>query len=77
MSLAVCPNAVVAAIRYQQKTRAKPQWFLAGFEVKTLGVKFRIELRREPLPGGILIDRDGQVVLTMLDGTVLCFGAKN
>jgi hypothetical protein len=35
---------------------------------------WRQELPGEPLPGGLLVDRDGQVVVTMLDGRVLCFG---
>jgi outer membrane protein assembly factor BamB len=74
VSLAVCPNAVVAVIKHQQATRAHPQWYVAAFESKSGKPLFQQELRGEPLPDGLLVDRGGQVVVSMLDGRLLCFG---
>ena len=74
VSLAVCPNAVVSVVRFQAKFRAKAQWWLIAFNQKTGNPMFRQELREDPLPGGLLIDRRGHIVVTMLDGKVLCFG---
>ncbi|HUT88575.1 MAG TPA: PQQ-binding-like beta-propeller repeat protein [Thermoguttaceae bacterium] len=75
-SLAVCPESVVAVVQYQNRARAQPQWALAAFKADdgTPIWFWRHDLPGEPLPGGLLVDRHGQVVVTMLDGRVLCFG---
>ena len=76
VSLAVCPNAVVAVVQQQQKYRAWPQWYVVAYDKKTGSPYWRHEIRQEPLPGGLLVDSGGQVVVTMLDGKVLCLGPK-
>ncbi|NOX55445.1 MAG: PQQ-binding-like beta-propeller repeat protein [Planctomycetes bacterium] len=74
VSLAVCPNAVVATFKQQLRFRAHPQWFVAAFHVESGQPLTRMELPGEPLPDGLLIDRDGRVVVTLLDGRVLAYG---
>ncbi len=74
VSLAVCPNAVVAVVKYQQQFRAHPQWYVAAFEIKTGRPLWQQELRGTPLPDGLAIDRNGQIIVTMLDGRLNCFG---
>jgi len=76
VALAVCPNAVVAVAKYQDKFRAHPQWFVVAFDTQTGAPRWRQEIRGEPLPDGLLIDAKGQVILSMLDGRVVCFGQK-
>jgi outer membrane protein assembly factor BamB len=76
VSLAVCPNAVVAVVRFQAQFRAKAQWWLIAFNQKNGSSMFRHELIEDPLPGGLLIDSRGQIVVTMLDGNVLCYGEE-
>lgn len=76
ISLAVCPNAIVGVVRYQQQARAQPQWFLVALDTKDGRTLAQRELQGDPLPGGLLVDRDGQVIVTMLDGDVVCFGAE-
>lgn len=73
ISLAVCPNAVVGVVKYQDRIRAQPSWYLIGCHIEDGRIMFRQELRGEPLPGGILVDREGQIVVTMIDGRLLCF----
>ncbi len=74
ISLVVCPNAIVAVIQQQQKNRAQPQWYVAAFD-KAKGRKlWQQEINGKPLPDGLLVDRDGQIVVTMLDGSLLCLG---
>ena len=75
VSLTVCQNAVVAVVRHQQRFRAQTQWFVVAFDAESGRPLYQHELRAEPLPGGLLIDAKGQVVVTTLDGKVLCFGA--
>lgn len=72
VSLVVCPNAIVSVVKQQQKFRSQPQWFVTALNTKNGQPLWRHELRGDPLPGGLLVDRDGQVIVTMLDGRVLC-----
>ena len=76
ISLAVCPNAIVAVVRYQRKMRSQTQWFVAGFDIENGTPLWQQELRFEPLPDGLLVDREGQIVVTSLDGRVACFGSR-
>ena len=75
-SLVVCSNAVVSALKYQVRFRSQPQWFLVAFDTQKGKPIFRHELRAEPLPGGLLVDRHGRYVLNMLDGSMMAFGTS-
>ena len=75
VSIAVCPNAVVSVVKHQLKFRARPQWYLAALHVDSGKPLWQQELQGEPLPGGLLVNRHGQIVLTMLDGSLLSFEA--
>lgn len=72
VSLAVCPTSVVAVVKYQVRIRAHPQWFLVAFNSQN-GTPYwfwRYPLPSKPLPGGLLVGRDGQVIVAMLNGNV-------
>ncbi len=78
VSLAVCPTSVVAVVKYQARARAHPEWFLIAFNSQN-GTPYwfwRYPLQSKPLPGGLLVGRDGHVVVTMLNGTVRSFGPQ-
>jgi len=75
VSLAVTPNAVVAVAKFQDQYRAKPAWTLLSLAAEDGKVLTSQELKGEPLPGGLLVDRDGQVIVTLLDGSTVCFAA--
>jgi hypothetical protein len=72
VSLVVCPNAVVAVIQQQNRNRAQPQWFVAAFDKEKGRRLWQHEIQGKPLPDALLVDRDGQVIVTMLDGSLLC-----
>ena len=76
VSLAVCPNAVVAVVKTQERFRARAQWYLTALRPDNAGLMLNQELIGEPAPGGISIDRDGRVVVSMLDGQVIAFAKK-
>jgi outer membrane protein assembly factor BamB len=78
VSLAVCPGSVVAVLKYQVRNRAHPQWTLAAFNSQdgTPIWFWRYPLASKPLPEGLLVGREGQVVLAMLDGSILSFGPR-
>ncbi|MDA1049818.1 MAG: PQQ-binding-like beta-propeller repeat protein [Planctomycetota bacterium] len=73
VAIAVCPDAILAVVKQQLKFRARPQWNLAALNVKTGKPLWQQELQGEPLPGGLLVDRHGQIVVTMLDGSLRSF----
>ena len=76
VSLVVSPNAVIAVLRYQQRFRSQAQWFLVALNAKKGVEQFRHELLTDPFPGGLIVDRDGQVLVTLLDGGLLCVGSN-
>ena len=63
VSIVACPESVVAVVKYQMRFRAQPQWFVAALAVGNGRVLFQHELHTEPLPGGLLIDKDGQIIV--------------
>lgn len=74
LSIALARNAVVAVARYQSRHRAVPQYFLTGLSSNDGEPLFQKALPAEPLPGGLMVDRNGQIIVAMLDGGVACFG---
>ena len=76
VSLAVSPATIVAVLKYQARYRARPQWYVAAFNTEDGESHFEHELSSKPLPDGLLVDRDGQIVLCMLNGDVLCLGPE-
>ena len=78
VSIAVCPDAVVAVAKFQNFARAHPQWCLTAFMADN-GQEiwfWRHELPMDPLPGGLLVGPQGQVVLTALNGTIASIGPR-
>ena len=75
LSLALTPDRVLAVVQFQDWTRAHPQWQLVAFQ-KNDGTPiwfWRHNLPLEPLPGGLAIGRQGQVIVAALNGTVASF----
>ena len=68
------PAEAVAVLQFQQGDRAQPQWYVAALDKGDGKPRFRDEFHTEPLPGGLLIDRDGRVAVMMLNGSVICYG---
>jgi len=75
LSLAVAPNAVVAVVSLKERFRAHPERYVVAFGAAKGRALFRQRIPGEPLPGGLLIDRDGRIVVTLLDGRVACWGS--
>ena len=72
VSMVVSPNAVVAVVKSQQRFRAHAQWYVVALDAKTGQTFFQHEIRGDPLPDGLLVDAQGRIVVTMLNGNVLC-----
>ena len=76
VSMAVCPNAVVAVVKYQNRTRAHAQWYVVALDAKSGAPYFQHELQDVPLPDGLLVDAQGRIIVTTISGDVVCLGTK-
>ena len=74
VSLVIAPNAVVTVARYQDMRSAKKQWFLTTLRRDNGRLLVQQQLPGEPLPGGLLVDRDGNTIVTLLDGGLVSYG---
>jgi outer membrane protein assembly factor BamB len=75
VSLALSSNAVVVVARLHLRNRTQPQWIAGAVDVKDGKRLFRHELPSAPLPDGLLVDRKGRVVVTLLNGDVIGLGS--
>ena len=74
ISLVLAPNALIAVARYQDMRSAKPLWYLATLRRDNGRMIAQQTLPSEPLPGGLLIDRNGNSIVTLLDGGLVSYG---
>ena len=75
VSVALASNAAVFVSAIEQKDSQTPAWETLAIDSVDGRVLWRQTLPSEPVPGGLLIDRDGQVVVVLRDGSAICFGA--
>ena len=76
VSLAVAENVVLAVSNLAGAEAETAEWAALALRADNGEVMWKRPLPSEPLPGGLLIDRDGQVIVVMIDGTVVCFGKE-
>ena len=78
LALAATTDRIVAVVQYQIRNRAHPQWEVVAFNAAdgTPIWFWRHALPFEPLPEGLAIGRDGQLIITTLDGKVLSLAPK-
>ena len=74
LSVAIAPNAVMAVARYQDLRRASPQFCVTAHDSKDGKQMFQTSLPSEPLPGSLIVNRNGHIIVTLLDGSVVCYG---
>ena len=72
LSMAICKNALVAVANFQHYDSARDRKYIIALDVNSGASMLRHEIHQKPLPGGLLIDRSGQIIVAMLDGSVLC-----
>ena len=73
LALAVTPLRVAAVVQFQNRVRAHPQWQVAAFNsANGTPIWFwQHDLPTEPLPEGLAVGRDGQLIVVTLEGQVL------
>ena len=76
VALAITPNAVLTVVRYQNLNRARPLRYLVGLAPDDGSQLFQQQLPSDPLPDGLLVDRDGRIVVTLANGGLVSYGRR-
>ena len=76
VSLAIAKNAVVEVYETPIIRHRNSRWSLRVMEPADGKVVWEQLLPSPALPGGLLVDRQGRIVVVMENGTVACYGAK-
>jgi len=74
VAFAIAKNAILTALETQRPRSLSSNWTLAGLDPETGKVMWRQQLPSAALPGGILVDRHGRIIIVHEDGSVSCFG---
>jgi len=77
-ALAMAKNAIVLACLTSGRGQ-EPQWSVRAYEKESEQgrVLWERPLPGEPVLNGLLVDREGRVVVVMMDGSIVCFGQGN
>ena len=74
IAFVVAKNAVITALEQQRPRSLSSKWSLTGLDPKTGKVIWTKPLKSAVLPGGILVERHGRIIVVHEDGSVSCFG---
>lgn len=78
VSLAIAENAIITVYETPGYVygQLNPRWTVCALNPQDGTVIWQQNLASPALPGGLLIDKDGRVVVVMQNGSVACFGEK-
>jgi outer membrane protein assembly factor BamB len=78
LAAAVTPGRVAAIVQFQHRVRAHPQWQVAALNTEdgTPAWFWTHDLPFEPLPEGLAVGRDGQLIVCSIDGHVASLAPK-
>ena len=76
VSFALAKNAVLEVYETLVVRHRKSRWTLRAMEPDNGKLLWEQRLPSPALPGGLLVDRQGRVIVVMENGTVACYGAK-
>ena len=74
-TVVMASDAVVAILRSGSTAPESQQWFIAAFDIEGAKPRFQHPLASRPQIDALAIDRKGQIVVSLLDGRIQCFGA--
>ena len=76
VSLAVARNAAIVVCETPVEYSRNSRWTVRALDRENGKVSWEHELSSPALPGGLLVDRHGRVIVVQEDGTVACFAGK-
>lgn len=76
VSVAMASNAAVAVCEMKVEGESTPAWGVVAIGREDGNVLWQHRLPHRPLAGGLLIDREGRVIVTLEDGALICLGRQ-
>jgi len=76
VAFVIAKNTILTAMETQRPRSLFSDWILAGLDRQTGKVMWKQRLHSAALPGGILVDRHGRIIVVHEDGSVSCFGTQ-
>jgi outer membrane protein assembly factor BamB len=73
VAFAIAKNVILTVFEKQRPRSLSSNWILAGLDQETGKIMWRQQLPSAALPGGLLVDRHGRVIVVHEDGSVSCF----
>jgi len=67
-------NTIITALEKPKPRRLSSDWELAGIDLETGKVMWKQRLPSSVLPGSVLVDRYGRIIVVHEDGSVSCLG---
>jgi outer membrane protein assembly factor BamB len=75
MAIALASNAVVAVSAIAEEDGVYSEWAVTAIDPGDGSIIWQEKLPSEPIPGGLLVDGSGRVVVVLKDGGAICFGS--
>jgi len=73
VAFVIAKNTVLTALETRRPRSLSSNWTLAGLNPETGKVIWKQRLASAALPGGLLVDRHGRIIVVHEDGSVSCF----
>jgi outer membrane protein assembly factor BamB len=73
VAFAIAKNTILTVFEKQRRRSLSSNWTLAGLNPETGKIMWRQQLPSAALPGGVLVDRHGRIIVVHEDGSVSCF----
>ena len=73
VAFVITKTAIITALEEQRPRTLSSNWTLAGLNPETGKVMWKQRLTSSVLPGGILVDRHGRIIIVHEDGSISCF----
>ncbi len=74
VALTLTPNAVLAVCEMPKARDRHSRWILCALDVKDGRMLWERTLPSDARPGGLSVDRDGRILVSLTDGGIVCFG---
>jgi len=74
IAFVIAGNAVLAVLETPRPRVLASNWQLAAIDPDTGKILWKRQLRSAALPGGLLVNRHGMIIVVHEDGSVTCFG---
>lgn len=76
VSVALAKNAALAVCEIPGQRSLASRWTVCALDLSSGDTLWRFELPSAALAGGLLVDRDGRVIISLADGSLVCVGGE-